>query len=173
VCLAGQVSDLAVDTEDAAEIALRFASGPLASVHVDYVRRPPERLLEVVGEDGVLRWEYDANRLLVYAPAAHQWRVEEGDPAFDRNDLFLRELRLAAARARGDADAAPLADGTQGAAVLGIALAALRSAHEQRGIDLTQPEQGGVPPAWLSSLASPPRLSRPRTSGSFSASTGA
>src|SRR5262245_41033713 len=55
---AEHVSDLAGDTEDLAEVTVRFASGPLAQVHLDYVRRAYHRNLEVIGEDGVIVWDY-------------------------------------------------------------------------------------------------------------------
>jgi predicted dehydrogenase len=173
-CLAGHVSGLELDTEDVAEIGLRFASGAIGSVHVDYLRRPPRRSLEVVGEAGVLRWEYDENRLLVYAPATRQWRVEQGDPAFARNDLYLEELRHVAACVRADVepplghpsdpsgsllDHPPLADGRQGAAILAVALAAHRAAAEGRAIDLDQATQGAQIVAWLNSLSPSPSSS--------------
>jgi predicted dehydrogenase len=151
VGLAAHVSALEIDTEDVAEIALQFEGGALGSVHVDYVRRPPRRFVETVGEEGILRWEYDENRLLVYAPATREWRVEQGRPTFTRNDMFLDELRHVAACVRGDV-ARPRVDGTQGAAILSVALAALRSAAEGRAIDLSRNGPGETA-TWLSSLA--------------------
>jgi len=41
------------------------------------------RTLEVVGEAGILRWEYEANRILRYAPATGAWTNEQGDPRFE------------------------------------------------------------------------------------------
>jgi predicted dehydrogenase len=133
--VARHVSQLEIDTEDVAEVILDYADGPIASVHVDYVRRPTRRTLEVVGEEGVLRWEYEANRLLRYAPATHEWTVEEGDPRFERNDMFTAELRDLVARI-GEHGPGVGADAQQGVAVLSIALAALRSAAEGRRIEL-------------------------------------
>ncbi len=128
---------------------MQFPNGPLASVHVDYLRRPPSRSFEIVGEEGVLRWEFDANRILRYAPGTRQWRVEEGDPRFQRNDMYLAELRHFAACVRGEVDR-PLIDGQQGAAVLAITLAALKSSSEGRAIDLQR--EGEPLNTWLSSL---------------------
>ena len=121
--MATHASSLEIDTEDVAELVLQFPHGPLASVHVDFVRRPPRRSLEIVGEKGILRWEYDEGRVLHYAPATRQWRVEEGDRRFERNDMYLAELRHFVGCVRGEIER-PLIDGEQGAAVLAIALAA-------------------------------------------------
>jgi predicted dehydrogenase len=147
--MAAHVSSLEIDTEDVAELVLQFPDGPLASVHVDYVRRSPHRSLEIVGEQGVVRWEYEANRVLIYSPMTRQWRVEEQDPRFERNDMYLSELGHFASCVRGEIER-PLIDAEQGAAIVAITLAGLRSSAEGRAIDL-QPE--GQPAAkWLSSL---------------------
>ncbi len=54
----GQVSDLELaDVEDLAEISLRFQSGVVGSVHLDYFQRPPAHWLEIAGTHGLIRWE--------------------------------------------------------------------------------------------------------------------
>ncbi len=147
--VARRVSALEVDTEDVAEIILEFPNGSLASVHVDYLRRPPRRGIEIVGEEGLLRWEHDADRVLRFAPATREWLVEEGDPRSTRNDSFLRELREFQGRIQGEPGGIG-ASGEQGAAVLAIALAALRSSAEGRRVDLiSEPEPVQQ---WLKSL---------------------
>jgi predicted dehydrogenase len=151
VALAAHASSLEIDAEDVADIVLQFAGGSLGSIHVDYVRRSPERTVEVVGEDGVLRWEYDANRLLRYVPGLRQWRIEVGDPDFSRNDMYLAELSHFAACVRGEVER-PLIDGQQGAAILAIALASLRSSETGQAIDLQA--EGKPVTTWLSSLGS-------------------
>jgi predicted dehydrogenase len=147
--IAAHASSLEIDTEDVGELILQFPNGPLASVHVDYLRRPPSRSLEIVGEEGLVRWEYDASRVLSYAPGTRQWRVEEGDRRLQRNDMYLAELAHFAACVRGEVEG-PLIDGEQGAAILGITLAALKSSHEGRAIDLMA--EGEPLRTWLSSL---------------------
>ena len=68
-CAAGHVSDLAGDTEDLAEVTLRFAGGALGQVHLDYIRRTYRRTLEVIGAAGVIEWEYPSCRVTVRGPA--------------------------------------------------------------------------------------------------------
>lgn len=149
--LAGHLSALEIDAEDVAEIVVEFEGGAIGSVHLDYVRRTPTRKLEVVGENGLLRWDYHANRLEQYTASTGQWRVEEGDLRYARNQMYVDELRHFAGCARGELGR-PLIDGEQGAAVLALALAALRSAEEGRTIDLVA---GGDPTrTWLRSFSS-------------------
>jgi predicted dehydrogenase len=120
---------------------------------VDYVRRPPRRYIEITGEHGVLRWEFDANRVLHYDAAVSTWRTEEGDPRFARNAMFMDELRSFVNLTRGQDRDVRLCNAEHGAAVLSVALAALQSANEGRTIPtetMTEVER-----AWLTSFERP------------------
>jgi predicted dehydrogenase len=130
-------------------MVLQFKRCQTATVHVDYLRRPPRRALELVGEAGVLRWDNEENRIVQYAPSTRQWRVEEGDPRFERNDMYLAELRHFVACVRGEIER-PLVNGQQAAAVLAIALLALRASTDGRTVDLSDADD--CTRAWLSSL---------------------
>ena len=147
--MAAHASSLEIDTEDVADVVLHFNTCQTATVHVDYLRRPPRRALELVGEAGVLRWDNEQNRIFQYVPSTRQWRVEEGDPRFGRNDMYLAELRHFVACVRGEIER-PLVDGQQAAAVLAIALAALRASTDGRSVDLLDADD--CTRAWLTTL---------------------
>jgi predicted dehydrogenase len=134
--MTAQSSSLDLDVEDLAEMLLTFDGGALASVHLDYVRRAPRRTIELVGEQGVLRWDYHRNQVALYTLDTRQWRLEDGQPTYTRNQMYMDELRYFVDAVRGGAAKQPDLDGRQGAAVLGLALATLRSAAEGRTIDL-------------------------------------
>jgi len=150
--MAAHTSSLEIGTEDVAEITLEFESGALGSIHMDYVSRVPTRRLELTGEGGVLRWDYWRNTIEHYAAGTRQWRVDEGAPAFERNHMYVSELAHFVACAQDEA-ARPLVDGSQGAAVLAIALAALRSSAEGRMIDFVDADP--TTRGWLNSLKFP------------------
>jgi len=152
--MAGHFSSLDIDTDDVAEIVLEFECGAVGSVHVDYVRRPPRRCIEVVGEAGVLRWEFERNRLEEYRATTRQWRIEQGDTAFERNQMYLDELRQFVACVRGQAPERDLADGEQGAAVLAVALAALEAARDGRTKDFREADE--TVRGWLGRLGEAP-----------------
>jgi predicted dehydrogenase len=152
VAMAAHASQLEISTEDVAETVLEFENGSLGSVHVDYVRRPPRRGIELVGEDGVLRWDYERNRVEVYTAEAAQWRMEEGDKSFERNQMYVDEMKHFVDCIQGRL-ARPLIDGVQGAAVMAVALAALRSAADGRAIDFERDADANTK-AWLRQLSS-------------------
>jgi len=98
--------------EDLAEIALRFECGAVGSVHLDYLQRPPEHTLTLIGERGTLHWDYHANTIRLRTPEREQtYRYPE---AFDRNDMFLAEMRHFLAVVRGEEEPrCTLADGVR------------------------------------------------------------
>ncbi len=90
----GQVSDLELaDVEDLAEISLRFQSGVVGSVHLDYFQRPPAHWLEIAGTHGLIRWENETAQSWLYDAQADCWEVSDPPPGFERNDLFLSEMQ--------------------------------------------------------------------------------
>jgi predicted dehydrogenase len=88
-----KVSDLEIDVEDVAEILLEFEDGLVGSIHLDYFQRPPAHWIEINCQKGQIRWENESG-------AGRIFRIDSGSPqiihppqGFERNDLFLDELR--------------------------------------------------------------------------------
>lgn len=93
-CFAGRVSDLEIETEDLALILVRFASGALGSLHLDYVQRPYCRGCKIIGERGVLVWDMTEGAVRFYDHRSADWRVlHELAENADMNELYLDELR--------------------------------------------------------------------------------
>jgi predicted dehydrogenase len=111
--LGGHISPLELDVDDVAEISLKFASGALGGVHLNYFQRPPVHRLEIVGTKGTLRWD-NADGLLHLStmPAEFGTYATQPPPAvmetfalpegFERNDLFLAQTRHFLAVASGE-----------------------------------------------------------------------
>lgn len=128
----GQISDLEIEVEDMGEIGLRFESGAVASLHLDYYRRPPVHRLEITCTEGLLRWDN--------ADGAARWvKAEDGTeevylpPAdFERNHLFLAEMQHFMDVMQGKAE--PVCGLEGGQRALELALAVHQSAAEGRRI---------------------------------------
>jgi predicted dehydrogenase len=113
--LNGHVSSLEMNVEDVAEIGLRFASGAIGGVHVNYVQRPPVHRLEIVGTQGTLHWDNADGVLQFYripqpfgdssanppAPVIEQFAPPKG---FERNMMFMEQMKHFVAVARGKAE---------------------------------------------------------------------
>jgi predicted dehydrogenase len=98
----GQISELELQVEDHAEIGLRFASGALASVHLDYNQRPPCHHLVIAGTQGTVRWDSADGAVHVYSASTGTWQVYPAPEGFKRNDMFRDQMAHFLAVVRGD-----------------------------------------------------------------------
>ena len=124
-------SRLEIDVEDTALVLLRFASGALATVSLDYVQRPRRHELEIVGTAGTVRWNDTTG-------AAELWGLDSAraffspPPTFGRNTMFVDEMKHFLSCLAGDEP--PLCTLGDGVAALRIAVAARRAASEGRTV---------------------------------------
>ena len=107
-----RVSDLDIDVEDTAEIVLKFENGCMGSVHLNYTQRPPAHWLEIVCQKGHIRWENDTGTAIITRVDGQQWEMLSPPAGFERNDMFLEEMRHFIAVVKGEAESrCPLAEG--------------------------------------------------------------
>src|SRR5690606_20552728 len=90
---AGRRSGLEVETEDVAQVALEHEGGALSSVRLDYARRPPVHRLELVGTEGTIEWDARSGEARCYDPELDAWTATSPPRGFDRNTMFLDEMR--------------------------------------------------------------------------------
>lgn len=108
----GKLSDLDVEVEDTAEIGLRFEGGALGSVHLDYAGQPPSHELELTGTEGSLRCDLLQGTTRVYRAETKAWEDRLLPAQWERNVMFMDEMRHFLAVARGEAPpSCPLEDG--------------------------------------------------------------
>lgn len=91
--ITGQVSELDLDVEDVAEISLVMQEKIIGSVHLDYFQRPPAHWLAVNCEKGSIHWNNATGTAKVYHAGGEVWEIMEPPEGFERNDLFLEEMR--------------------------------------------------------------------------------
>jgi YrbI family 3-deoxy-D-manno-octulosonate 8-phosphate phosphatase len=117
-----KLSQLDIQIDDVAEVGFRFANGGIGSVHLNYYQRPPAHRFEIIGTEGTIRWDQDDNTLRIFSVKSGNWSVIPGPVDFDRNDIFLSEMRhfLEVIRAK----AAPVCPLEEGERVLRLALTA-------------------------------------------------
>jgi predicted dehydrogenase len=131
----GRLNKFAIDVEDTAEIGLRFESGVLGSIRLDYNQRPPNHHLEIVGTQGTVRWDNRDNTVCLYRADRNQaagehvddWDIYPVAGGFERNDMFLAEMQHFQAVLQGETE--PICSLEDGINALRLALAARRSAE--------------------------------------------
>lgn len=123
-------SDLDIPVEDTAEIGLKFGSGVIGSVHLDYIQRPPAHWLELVGTRGTLRWEYATGSVGLFRGGDQDWQYFPAPQGFERNHLFLEQMRHFTALVRDGIE--PVCSLLDGIRAVELALGAHASAAENR-----------------------------------------
>jgi predicted dehydrogenase len=128
-----QRGDLDIEVEDTAGVLLRFVSGVVAGVHLDYLARPARHRLLVVATGGSAEWDALSGALTIFRPGAvpEQYHPPEG---FDREELFREQMRHFLACVDGREE--PLCTLEDGLAALRVALAVQQAAAEGRTLGL-------------------------------------
>lgn len=135
------------ETDDLAELVVRFASGAVGSLHMDLYGRYHQKRLEVIGEDGTLFWHFDNTDLASCGIELWKGRRERvsadvtrrvpeqviASDGTERNAMYLEEARyflgaIKAGRHLRD-DVPDLRDGLK---TLAVARAARRAAGSRR-----------------------------------------
>ncbi len=80
----GKYSDLQIDVEDTAEVVMSYAD-KVVSIHLDYVQRPPERKVEVVGTRGRIRADVFARRAEYFDSEVRAWRQADETGTLDES----------------------------------------------------------------------------------------
>ena len=124
--VAARTENLEISTESLAEVTLTFRNGIIGHVHLDCLRRTPERGCEMVGTDGTIQLDLLNSRIQILRPGSSGAEVVEV-PRPSPNQTYLDELcDFLTAIETGAPPRASLRDGIT---VLKIALAAHRAAR--------------------------------------------
>ncbi|MBN1230609.1 MAG: Gfo/Idh/MocA family oxidoreductase [Anaerolineales bacterium] len=128
----GKLSDLEIDVEDSAEIGLKFSTGMIGSLHLDYVQRPSKHHLEVIGTQGTIRWNSQNGVVQVYSTlaSAPTWQEYPAPDGFERNDLFIAQLQHFLEVIKGKAE--PVCTLSDGIWAQKLALGVLHSSEEEK-----------------------------------------
>jgi len=90
----GNLSDLELsEVEDFGEMQFAHQSGAFSTVHVNYFQQPPRHDLEIIGTQGTIRWDNADGMCRWWIAAQPGWREYALPQGFERNDLFLTEMR--------------------------------------------------------------------------------
>ncbi len=103
---------LGIDVEDTASIVMGLEQGLIAYVQLDYLRRPPAHSLEIIGTEGTIRWNGLSGHARWYDPKDDRWNEQPPPAEFERNTMFMDEMRHFLAVVAGEEEpACGLTDG--------------------------------------------------------------
>lgn len=128
----GKDSSLEMDTEDNAEIILKFKNGIVGNIHLDMFSRPYRRGCTIMGENGTISWDFSANNVVLYDNEEKKWNITfEGKPT-DTGQTYVDELKHFMDCV--DNRTKTINDVHEGKRVLEIALAAKKSSSQRKWI---------------------------------------
>ena len=92
-CFSGKLSSLDIQTEDTAEVLLRFASGAIAEAHLDYTQRAYQRNYEFFGEKGSMTWDFSQGKIRLFLASENKWTdwLQPGD--YDLNRMYVDQMK--------------------------------------------------------------------------------
>ena len=88
-CVGGKYSDLEIDVEDVAEILLSYTN-TVASIHLDYIERPPRRSCDILGSQGKIHADFYARELRLFDGTTREWDDCKIDCSSD--DVYKLEM---------------------------------------------------------------------------------
>lgn len=89
----GKLSNLQIDTEDVADMLLKFAAGPIVNIHVDYIRRDYSRRCIIVGEKGTIAWNSQEHKVRLFSSLTKTWKLYEEPKSSDINQMYIDEIK--------------------------------------------------------------------------------
>ncbi len=132
----GHLSSLEVTVDDSVSLLLECNHDrrPVpVHLHLDYLQRPPQRVCEIVGDAGRLRFDYYANAVEFHDLHRRTTEALRFD-RFERNQMFVDELRHFLACVRGEET--PLVDVQAAVRSMRIAVAAATSLRCGQAVDI-------------------------------------
>jgi len=91
-CYGGKLSDLEIDTEDCANILMKFDTFS-AVVHLDYIQRPYARSCKVIGEEGTIAWDITDGPVHYFSAKSKTWVHFDPPESYEVNQMYIDELR--------------------------------------------------------------------------------
>ena len=106
-CFKGKLSRLDVDIDDAYQIIMKFKNKVFGHMLIDVISRIPERNCKIIGEEGVIHWEWGTG-VKVYMTKDKRWKdypekagtsvkgyaekIKE-DPYIEEMDTFVKAIK--------------------------------------------------------------------------------
>jgi len=82
-CFKGKLTKMEVDIDDTYQTIMKFKNGILGHLLVDVIARAAYRVFRLLGEDGVIEWDWSTQKIRVFTVNDKKWTeysAEEGTP---------------------------------------------------------------------------------------------
>ena len=83
---------IGLDTDGLAELLLEHESGPVCSVHLNFVQRDYRRSCQIIGQEGTIYWDFGARTVRVYGADGELQESFPEPAAWQINHMYQDEL---------------------------------------------------------------------------------
>ncbi len=93
VGMTGRSGWLEIDTEDIADAILRYSNNFQVNLHVDYLQKPDQRGIKIIGTDGWIEWDHDDERVEVYHCKTRQSDVHLYPKKYNKQEMYTNQMK--------------------------------------------------------------------------------
>lgn len=92
-CSKNKLSDLNMDTDDYADSIIEYKSGTIARFHSDYLQHAYSRRCKIVGDNGVLVWDFSLGILGYIKKNTRRWKFSKLKLSIYYNQMYVDEVK--------------------------------------------------------------------------------
>jgi predicted dehydrogenase len=92
ICSKGIISSLKIDTEDCVDMIIKFKSGAVCTVHMDYLQHGYSRRCKVVCEEGTIVWDFVQGNIGVITTSEREWFWKDMELGISYNQMYVDEV---------------------------------------------------------------------------------
>lgn len=93
ICNKGIISSLKIDTEDHVEMIVKYRSGAVTTMHMDYLQHGYSRRCKVVCEEGTVVWDFVGGSIGSVTVQDGEWSWKDMKVALAYNQMYIDEAR--------------------------------------------------------------------------------
>ena len=88
-CFKGKLSKLEADIDDVYQLLLKFEDGILGHMLVDVIARAPYRIFRLLGEEGVIEWNWGEKKVRVFTAKDKKWTEAQADEGIPEKGYMI------------------------------------------------------------------------------------
>jgi predicted dehydrogenase len=85
-------SELKIDTEDNVDMLIRFKSGAICNVHMDYLQHGYARGCKVICADGTVTWDFTSGKVGSITTSDRKWSWTDMEVELLYNQMYIDEI---------------------------------------------------------------------------------
>lgn len=84
---------LAIETEDIVDVILNYKSGLQVNIHLDYLQRPFQRGIRIVGDKGWINWDINLKHVEIFDHNTSKSHLIGAPKEWQHNDMYITQMK--------------------------------------------------------------------------------